>query len=314
MTVQEMNAITPEPKRLGKIISTISNKGGVGKTVYSIEIANQLSKHGKKVLLIDTDLNTGDISIKLSLRPNGTLIDFLEKKITSLEKLVIKKYNFDLIPGSGGSFRFANINYFQKVKFIKAFKAISEKYDYTILDLGAGIERTTLDFALSADYTTIVTTPEDVQTGYGCAKAAAERMYELENRLQEKDKTYRPKKEFSPLFVFNKSDKDLAHAIFSAIKKATEVTKDKFGIEIQPKYLGSVEPEYKLFGKSYAQLHTPISVKFPHSGSGRSFQKMAHYYLMSEGKRSFKKKESPINKIMRFFSNENNEQEIYAAN
>ncbi len=310
MTVQEFRTEPEQPRRLGKIISTISNKGGVGKTVYSIEIANQLSRHGKKVLLIDTDLNTGDISIKLGLRPNGTLLDFFEKNIDSLEQLIVKKYNFDLIPGAGGSFKFANINYFQKLKFIKAFKQVSEYYDYTILDLGAGIERTTLDFALTADYTTIVTTPEDVQTGYGCAKAAAERMYELEKRLQEKNEDYRMKTEFSPLFVFNKADGDLAHAIFHAIKKATDVTRDKFGIEIQPRFLGSVEAEYRLFGKSYAQLHTPVSVKYPYSGSGRSFQKMASFYLMNEAGARFTKKESPINKIMRFFTNE---QEIHTA-
>ena len=38
------------------------------------------------------------------------------------------------------------------MKFIKAFKKISKEYDYTILALGAGIERTTLDFGLSANY------------------------------------------------------------------------------------------------------------------------------------------------------------------
>ncbi len=53
---------------LKKIISTISNKGGVGKTVFAIELANYLGRGGRKVLLIDTDLNTGDISIKLGLR------------------------------------------------------------------------------------------------------------------------------------------------------------------------------------------------------------------------------------------------------
>jgi len=309
MTAHKLEEPRSGPRPLGKIISTISNKGGVGKTVYSIEIANQLSRHGRKVLLIDTDLNTGDISIKLAVRTEQSLLDFFEKNIEDLQDLIVKKYTFDLIPGAGGNFKFANINYFQKMKFIRAFKRISEHYDYTILDLGAGIERTTLDFALSADYTTIVTTPEDVQTGYGCAKAAAERMFELEQKLQEKNPDHQPRREFTPLFVFNKSDHEMGLAIFNAIQKATEVTRDRFGIEIQPRFLGSVSAEYKLFSKSYAELHTPISVKYPHSSVGRSFQRMASYYLHSDAKRVSRQKDSPITKLMRFFSHE---QEVYA--
>ena len=62
----------------GKIISIISNKGGVGKTLFAIEVANILGTMGNDVLLIDTDINTGDISIKLDLRVKRTLLDFFE--------------------------------------------------------------------------------------------------------------------------------------------------------------------------------------------------------------------------------------------
>lgn len=102
----------------------------------------------------------------------------------------------------------------------------------------------------------------------------------------------------------------MGQAIFNAIKKATEVTRDKFGIEIKPHYLGTVAPDYKLFSKSYAELHTPITIKYPHSSVGRSYQMMAAYYLKNDTKPVPKLKESPISKIMRLFSHE---QEVYAT-
>ena len=40
---------------MGKVISIINMKGGVGKTTLSIGIADYLSEIGKKILLIDAD-------------------------------------------------------------------------------------------------------------------------------------------------------------------------------------------------------------------------------------------------------------------
>ncbi len=293
-------------KTASKIISTISNKGGVGKTISSIELANILGKARKKVLLIDTDMNTGDISIKLKLRNELTLLDFFEKKETNLSSLIKRIYNFDLIPGAGGNFKFANINYVQKLKFIKAFKEISQNYDYTILDLGAGIDRVTLDFALTADYTTIVTTPEDIQTGYGCAKAVAERLNENEIRLKNKNREHIRIHQFSPFFIFNKSKKSVAASIFSGVRRSAEVTKSLDDVKIQPRFLGSVPADYKLVGRSYSEYHTPISEAYPTSEMGKCYKEIAQYFYnienVSEVKYNFKK--SPLDKILSLFKNE----------
>jgi len=293
-------------KQPGKIISTISNKGGVGKTISSIEIANILGKAKKKVLLIDTDMNTGDISIKLKIRNELTLLDFFEKKETDLSKLVKRIHNFDLIPGAGGNFKFANINYVQKLKFINAFKEISQNYDYTILDLGAGIDRVTLDFALTADYTTIVTTPEDIQTGYGCAKAAAERLNENESRLQKKNRDYIRTHQLSPFFIFNKSKRNLAANIFSGVRRAAELTKANDGVQIKPRFLGSVPAEYKLVGVSYSEYHTPISEAYPSSEMAGCYKEIAQYFLNLDNNNGihYRHKKSPLDKILSLFKNE----------
>jgi len=264
---------------VSKIISTISNKGGVGKTLFSIEMANILGKMGKKVLLIDTDINTGDIAVKLGIRSPKTLLDFFEKQVNELESLVRPEYHFNLIPGAGGNFKFANINYAQKMRFIRAFKKIAQKYDYTILDLGAGIDRTTLDFALIADYPIIITTPEDIQSGYGCAKAAAERLIGLNGRLKVLDPDGNRVEEFAPYFVFNKSDKNIAHGIYNGIRRAVEVTRSKYNIGIKPEYLGSVSIDYRLVKRTYVSQHKPISEMYPNSDLGREYRQIAEHFI-----------------------------------
>ncbi|MCK4261093.1 MAG: AAA family ATPase [Halanaerobiales bacterium] len=53
---QETNEICEDPKHSSKVISFYSYKGGVGRTVALIQVAYLLAKKGKKVLLIDLDI------------------------------------------------------------------------------------------------------------------------------------------------------------------------------------------------------------------------------------------------------------------
>jgi hypothetical protein len=61
-------------------ISVISNKGGVGKTHLSINMAYCLAKKGARVLLIDADLGNADVSNKLGIFPKCHLMNFLQNK------------------------------------------------------------------------------------------------------------------------------------------------------------------------------------------------------------------------------------------
>ena len=40
---------------MGKIISVVNNKGGVGKTTITVNLAHALAMQGKKVLIVDVD-------------------------------------------------------------------------------------------------------------------------------------------------------------------------------------------------------------------------------------------------------------------
>jgi pilus assembly protein CpaE len=65
-----------DARSLGKVITVISNKGGVGKSTLSVNTACGLAvRHPERVLLIDLSLQIGVCASLLDLRPTHTLTD-----------------------------------------------------------------------------------------------------------------------------------------------------------------------------------------------------------------------------------------------
>jgi flagellar biosynthesis protein FlhG len=236
-------AESAEPTRRSRIISIISNKGGVGKTHVALNLARIISGCKKKVLLIDADLGNADISNKLALFPEYTLYDFLLGDV-DLDSMIEKtSLGFDLIAGSSGEFKLANINYIQRSKFIRSFRNISQRYDFTIFDLSAGITTTVLDFALASDEIIIVSTPQDIIAGYACIKACFQQFMAIEEKLLDKVEFYKPSRVFSPWVVMNQiSNLNQGIFIFNRICQTADerINSIETFFSVKPQYLGGV--------------------------------------------------------------------------
>jgi flagellar biosynthesis protein FlhG len=258
-------------------ISVISNKGGVGKTHLSINMAYCLAEKGANVLLIDADLGNADVSNKLGMFPKYHLMDFLEKNKNMEELLFRTTFGFDLIASSYGEFKLANLYYAQKVKFINHFKKISQRYEFAIFDLGAGISRMVMDFALAADYPIIVTTPQDFISGYACTKAGFSRFKEIEERLEEKLSNYEPQKIFSPMLVINQvNNLRQGFKLFNTLKKvANEKINSREGkFKIKPEYLGAI-PYERVALRAAESKKRPLIESAPRIKASQSIQHMS---------------------------------------
>lgn len=61
----------------GKVITSFSTKGGVGKSLLAVNTAVALADKGHKVCLVDLDINSGDVAIMLQLTPHRTVNDLV---------------------------------------------------------------------------------------------------------------------------------------------------------------------------------------------------------------------------------------------
>jgi pilus assembly protein CpaE len=71
--VQAPAARTGEP---GRLVSVFSTKGGVGKTCIAINVAASMAKRSTEpVMLVDGDLQFGDVSVMLGINAQNTVLD-----------------------------------------------------------------------------------------------------------------------------------------------------------------------------------------------------------------------------------------------
>src|SRR6185437_7913847 len=147
---------------MAHVISVASGKGGVGKSVVSVNLALVLARKEKQVVLADLDVGGADAHVLVGLlNPPLTLTDFLNHRIERLDDLaqgLSIHPNLRIIPGTGDTLATANMPYSQKKRLIRNFQDI--RADVIIVDIGAGTGYHALDFFLMADHHLAVATPD----------------------------------------------------------------------------------------------------------------------------------------------------------
>jgi flagellar biosynthesis protein FlhG len=155
-TKTQKTETTSAGKTAGRLIAVASGKGGVGKTWFSITLSHALAKQGKKVLLFDGDLGLANIDVQLGLMARRDLNDVIEGNL-GLEH-VVEHYadgGFDIVAGRSGHGSLSSLPLERLNTLLKQIANIVPKYDFVIIDLGAGIDRT-VRFVTAATDTTIV--------------------------------------------------------------------------------------------------------------------------------------------------------------
>ncbi len=125
---------------MGKIVSFSNQKGGVGKTTSCVNIAAQIAKKGKNVLMIDMDPQ-GNATSGLGLpkaKIKKTIYDVIIGKCDISETIIKTKFkNLSVVPANidlaGAELELYDME--EDENFAKlAVDSVKDKYDYIFID------------------------------------------------------------------------------------------------------------------------------------------------------------------------------------
>jgi flagellar biosynthesis protein FlhG len=128
--------------RRRNIIAVASGKGGVGKTWFSITLAHALARAGRKALLFDGDLGLANVDVQLGMTAQRDLGSVITGEATLAQVAKTHEGGFDIIAGRSGTGMLATLPASRLMALRAELQLLSQNYDWVVLDLGAGIERT----------------------------------------------------------------------------------------------------------------------------------------------------------------------------
>lgn len=148
------------------VIAVASGKGGVGKTWLSCTLSCMFARQGKRTLLVDGDFGLANVDVQLGVRPQADLGAVmrgwveLEDAVTPVLGGVGKSGGFDLLPGSSGSGALSDLTQPELMRIGIGIKKLAFHYDRVVLDLAAGVDKSVVLLAKTADRLLVVTTEE----------------------------------------------------------------------------------------------------------------------------------------------------------
>ncbi len=147
--------LRPQKKRL---ISVSGGKGGVGKSIISVNLAAQYSRLGLRTVLVDGDVGMADLNLMLGAAPDKSLWDVTQG--VPVEDCLTAAHGLHLLAAVNGSFGLANAPAEAQKLMVDAVKELTTQFDVVIVDIPAGIEQNAMELAALAQEHLVVVTPE----------------------------------------------------------------------------------------------------------------------------------------------------------
>ncbi len=247
-----------------RIITVTSGKGGVGKSSISLNLAIELSRRGKRVLLIDSDFGFSNIDIMLGVSTKYNLLHVLDDKKDIFDIIEEGVGGVKFISGGSGMYDLIKMDTFQINKLINGFKRLENIADYIIFDTGAGASDNILRMIHASHETFIVTTPEptSITDAYALIKIAC-------------GKTVKPSMHLIMNRAKSKKEADITMEGFIA------VVNRYMGLKIER--LGHILEDVNM--ANAVKIQKPLMVSYPKSNAAINIETIVDEYLKAPRKK-----------------------------
>jgi len=240
------------------VIAVSSGKGGVGKSNVVANLAVELTRVGKRVLILDADLGLGNLDVLLGLVPRHTIEDVLVGTHTLDEIMLNGPAGIHVLPASSGVARLTALTEAQQVMIQEQLARLTTEMDVLLIDTGAGISPNVTFFASAADETMIVVSPEptSLTDAYALIKVLA--------------RQYRERR-FKVLVNQAKSPREAAE-VFGKL----DVAVDHF-LHVAVELVGAIP--YDDYVHLAVMQQKALSELFPDAPAAQAFKRLAHQVI-----------------------------------
>lgn len=271
--IVRMNNKTEKTEKVARVITVTSGKGGVGKSNMSVNLAIQLRKLGKSVLIFDADFGLANIEVLFGSIPKYNLGDVIYRNKNIKEVITTGPMGIKFISGGTGIDGLGNLNKGQIETLVNNLSELDSLADIIIIDTGAGISDSVLDFVMSGSEVILVTTPEptSITDSYSMLKAINRNSNYKRSNLQIR------------VAVNKVSSQNEGKALFSKLN----VVVQRF-LELSIEYLGAIPMDDSIFKAVMQQ--SPVSLKFPNSKATRAYSDIAKIIASGEEEQTVSKR------------------------
>ncbi|MBU0983202.1 MAG: P-loop NTPase [candidate division Zixibacteria bacterium] len=153
-----------------RMISVLSGKGGVGKSVIAFNLAHQIGLSGRRVLLVDADFSCGNLHILANVAAEYGVMEFATGKLSLAEAVTRCAHSVDLLAAANGGV--TNVDTSLVSTLAARLRHQAGNYDLIILDHGSGVSDPATVLAHASDLNVLVLIPEltSIADCYGLVK------------------------------------------------------------------------------------------------------------------------------------------------
>ncbi|MBQ9437058.1 MAG: MinD/ParA family protein [Lachnospiraceae bacterium] len=256
-----------------RVITVTSGKGGVGKSNTAINLAIQMKKMGKRVIILDADFGLANIEIMFGTVPKYNFADLIYQGKNIRDIITWGPDEVGFISGGSGIAGMSGLDRGHLTTIIRNLADLDALTDIIIIDTAAGISDMVLEFLVASGEIILVTTPEptSITDSYSLLKAVSRhpRFYEEETIIRVLSNRVESVEEGKSLFT-----------------KLNAVVNRYLSLSIG--YLGSI-PQDKAISDAVMQ-QMPVSLHNPKAKSARAYEKIVNFLLTGQEEAEIKKR------------------------
>jgi pilus assembly protein CpaE len=156
-------AAPPEPIREGlRLVAFLSSKGGAGTTTLAVNCAVALARTGRRVALIDLDLQCGQVATHLNLKPRSSVVELVRDDVALDDPEQLRSYaeERDGLSVFCAPHRPDQADLVAPDDIRRLLTAATVAFDVTVIDAGSTFDERLVTLVSVVDRVALVATPE----------------------------------------------------------------------------------------------------------------------------------------------------------